>query len=352
MYMFSSRQVVQDETRLEKSRLSAPYRQRLSKGLTHFLLWLQSQNSFEGQWLFNIELVNQIFSQYLAWCFYNKVNFSLAQHALLAFQSRHGHLKGHMSRAWDSVKAWKLQLPQSHRLPMPMQVLQALFGVLLDCAIKAPAGATWTTVAILTRVAFFGLLRPGEMLKLRRCDLKFMTRDDQSEVLIIGILDPKNRSAMGRTQFATIADAGTVLWAKWLFNRYSPLTKLWPATKEKFLSVFRTGLRLCHASSMNLTLGSLRPGGTTHLYINGTEVHRIKLAGRWANEQSLTHYIQEAMSYMVWGTLSVDQEHEVKLLAETSSFAWLKPPCPEASSVLIKSWQWQPPRKPKSRFKP
>ena len=343
--MSSRLPVVPNETRLEQARLSVPYRSRLTRGLQHFLLWLQCQNAKEGKWVFNLEIVNQVFSQYLTWCHDNRVSFSLAQHALLAFQARHSHVKGHMSRAWDSIKSWKMQLPQQHRLPMPISLLRALFGVLLDCAIKAPAGVTWVTVAVLTRIAYYGLLRPGEMLKLKRGDLRFLTRDDDTLILVIGIKDPKNRSAMGRTQFATITDSPTVAWAHWLFSHQTPLTRLWPDSKDRFVGVFRTGLKLCGACSLNLTLGSLRPGGTTHSFINGTEVHRIKLAGRWANEQSLTHYIEEAMSYMVWGALSHTEESQIKDLANLSQFAWLEPPSPAITSALVRSWQRPRPNK-------
>ena len=144
---------------------------------------------------------------------------------------------------------------------------------------------------------------------------------------------------MGRTQFATISDPGPVLWAQWRFGHQALLSRPWPGSKERLPNVFRTGLKLCGASSLQVKLGSLRPGGTTHLFINGTEVHGIKLAGRWANEQSLTHYIQEAMSYMVWGSLSVVQESDMRQIAEVSRFAWLKPPCAVVAPALVQTWR-------------
>ena len=344
--------MIQDETRLEKTRLSRAYRARLSHALQHLLMWLKATNFDEGPWVFNAASANQALAGYLQWCHAVGVSFSLAQHALLAFQTRHSHLRGHLGRAWDSIKAWKQQLPQRHRLPMPIVVLKALFATLLDFAVRAPSGSIWVTIAVLTRLGFYALLRPGELLALRRGDIKFMNRDDDSVILIIGIKDPKNRNAMGRTQFATISDQPTVLWAHWLFNHLSPLTRLWPSTKERFVQVFRTGLKQCGAASMQLTLGSLRPGGTTHMYLHGTEVPRIKLAGRWANENSLTHYIQEAMSFMVWGSLSPEHEAQVRYIAEASNFAWIRPPVPSSASALFTSWQRSPRRKSKVHSSP
>ena len=336
--MLPTRTVVQNETKLEQCRLSRPYRNRLQRGLQHLLLWLSTMGAREGDWIHNLEVTNQVLADYLGWCHSHGVQFTLAQHALLAFQTRHGHLKTRLGRAWDSIKAWKMELPQHHRLPMPMVVLQALFGTLVSCALAAPSGATWITVAVLTRVAYYALLRPGELLALRRADIKFILRDDSTHIMVIGIKDPKNRSAMGRTQFATITDQATVTWARWLWNSTLVSQKLWPGNKANYLAVFRTGLKLAGAQAMGLTLGSLRPGGTTHYYLHGLEVSRIKLAGRWANEQSLTHYIQEAMSFMIWGTLTIDNETRVKQTAHLSHFAWLEPPGPDLSRRLVASW--------------
>ena len=109
-------------------------------------------------------------------------------------------------------------------------------------------------------------------------------------------------------------------------QRYSPLQKLWLASKDRLLDIMQLGLNQIGAGSLAFTLGSLRPGGTTMLFIEGVDLPRIKYAGRWASEPSLMCYLQESMSYLVWTQLEAQTEALLLQQVSDTHFAWILPP--------------------------
>ena len=47
-------------------------------------------------------------------------------------------------------------------------------------------------------------------------------------------------------------------------------------------------------ATASFTPGGLRAGGTTHMFIFGTEVARLRMLGRWKIMETFDHYVQEA----------------------------------------------------------
>ena len=145
---------------------------------------------------------------------------------------------------------------------------------------------------------------------------------------------------MGRAQFAIIRDSACVLFIKWLLPSTYPHQRLWLGSNHKFKSMLKQCLRGLGVADLKITLGSLRAGGTTHLFVSGVSIGRIRYQGRWASEQSLNVYVQEAMASLVWGTLSQEQNvFFAKLLADGEPF-WLTPPPVHWSRFFSRDSQW------------
>jgi len=196
-------------------------------------------------------------------------------------------------------------------------------------------------MAVLIRLGFFGLLRPGEIGKLKRRDLKLGTLADGMQVAIVALIDPKNRAAMGRAQFTTISDPGTVRWLAWYIEQVPGHCNLWPYNLQKFRELFKILVQNLGLERFNFTLGSLRPGGTTHLFILGAEVPRLQFLGRWRSQATLSSYVQEVMAQMVWIGLTRSEESQV-LLAQTSfKEIWLTPPQCSLTGLAVFPPTWR-----------
>ena len=114
-------------TELELTRYSAPYRRRLAEGLAHFRSWLAARGS-------NVDTAprpgrratDDALARYVQDCYSSGGAFSLSKHAVLAVQHLL-QLRGKLPRAWAALWSWKLERPQGHRLPVPLEFLQGAF---------------------------------------------------------------------------------------------------------------------------------------------------------------------------------------------------------------------------------
>lgn len=168
-----------------------------------------------------------------------------------------------MSRAWGALRSWKQKLATNNRLPITMESMTALFVMCINVGFESSKDALyWFSVAVLFRVACFALLRPGEELKLRFAEIYFQSAL-QGLIAVIRIEDPKNRWALGNTQFAIIRDSVTIAWLQWFCAASPSLLKLWPSTRDKLCSCLQTAFNRIGLGLIGFTLGGFRAGGAT-----------------------------------------------------------------------------------------
>ena len=311
---------------LERSRLSIPYRRRLKAAIKHAYDWMSEVN-YPVPNLNDPQSVVLMLVIYIQWCFDSGINFWVPKHAVLAVRNFAPHLRPFLHRPWDALKSWRAQLALSNRLPLPFSVLQAMFGYMIDHGLQFKGSANrWISAAVLFRVAYVALLRPGEMSPLKAKDVKIVSEPRADPVAIIAVANPKNKNAMGRAQFVCIRDLSVVAWLSWLVTDLSPECKLFPGSHTDLGKIWSATLDDLGLGSIGFTLGSLRPGGSTWYYILGREIAYIKLLGRWASETSMTCYIQEAMASFVWTKVDSSSESLLQQLISASEFAWDSPP--------------------------
>ncbi|CAE8677879.1 unnamed protein product [Polarella glacialis] len=115
--------------------------------------------------------------------------------------------------------------PLQTRRPLPPAALEALVVAALALGLNC-AGAVrryWFAATVLWRVAYDGLLRPGEMLQLTRRAVRL-----PDDLLTIGMLAvliieaPNNRRRVGKRQFVLIKNGVTVDWLRWLVLPLKP----------------------------------------------------------------------------------------------------------------------------------
>ena len=173
-----------------------------------------------------------------------------------------------------------MQAGPRSRPPLPHDVLIAIFANCLDAALSDPRRALYCfSAAVLFRTGVIALHRPGELLNLRFGDIQFHTQNLKT-VAVLAIPNPKNRRAFGQAQFAVVRERGLVRWLRWLSHQAPPSFKIWPGGRHSLVQLLVDIQSKLLIDPPLFTLGSLRPGGATHLVLSNVEIVRISIIGK------------------------------------------------------------------------
>ena len=329
------------EVALERSRTSKTYRCRLKDGMDRFLLHL-ARVGVKGEWWNNPVLTNQLLVNVINEMKDNKVAICHARHVILAVQTCHRQLKGSLGRAWDCLRSWQLDLPTWSRVPIPILLLRSMFATAVGLALAETAHAChWFVFAILIRVGFAGLLRPGELMKLTAADVRLPQSEWEPGVVILRLMEPKNKSCLGRYQFTSIHDESLVRWLRWLTAGMEPSAKLWPGSQALFTKFWKRCVHLLNYTALGITPASLRPGGATYHFMQHQSIAALRIAGRWRAESSLEHYIQLVMSHLCLTQLGDEAHSFASSLAHASEQQWQQPPNKPWSCLFSRARQCQ-----------
>ena len=283
---------------LERHRLSPAYRCVLQRGMKAFRMWCSvSQVTVAPD--ISAACLDVTLLAFIHLCLTTKLPFYVARAAVLYAQLVLPRVRWHLPRAWNALKGWKKALPSRARTPLPFELLQYLFLFALDLAVRADSAVerrVWLTMAVLLRIGFFGLMRPRELVSLRRKDLRFVEKFGAETALLAAIKEPKTAQveSAGVHQFVTIRDPGTVAWAASLTRDMDADARLWMGSQDSFARTLRVLLSQSLLAGLRLTPACLRAGGTTYLFISGFTLEQISFLGRWTTLGTLRSYIQES----------------------------------------------------------
>ena len=328
-------------TRLERARLGKIYRQRLGQCFALLLTWANHAGLCLDSLVHDLDRFNDALANFVQYCADTDIPHWRAKHAVLACQVRWRCLKGKLFRPWDALKAWELQRGKKSRRPMPIDLLHAMVVFALASSLEnTDLADLYVPCSILALVGFHALLRPAEIVALTVGDLMFQVGADGGLIVVIALTDPKNRRAMGASQFALIRHSGVAQWLRWFCAGLPRALRLWPASYTAYNATFKAILAHMGLTGLGLTAGSLRPGGTTYLYINGKPVGEIKYMGRWRSETSLSIYVQEAMAYLVWLHIPVEAHKLIRRLLRCAPRLLAGPPITPWVGLFSRRRQW------------
>ena len=109
---------------------------------------------------------------------------------------------------------------------------------------------------------------------------------------------------MGLYQFALVEDPRAIAWLQWFCADLPSSAALVSDSSVKFRHVSTTLLQSLGISGF--TLASLRTGGATQQFKDHRNLGRLQYAGRWSNEKTVRHYLQEALSRRISNQFSVN----------------------------------------------
>ena len=229
---------------------------------------------------------------------------SLASLTYAALLRRHPRLKGCLRASFAALKSWARAAPSSSYKPLP-------WGAVL-LMVRFCENRGWWIAATALVVAFKGLLRVGELLRLRAADVYF-----KGSEVVLRLMETKT----GKDQPVRIGDTG-VIWAlRWLLSSLPRGALLFEIPYYRLRAQFKTALQQIGLPPHAFVLHSLRHGGATEAFLAGMPLDNVAHLGRWRSLTTARRYVQLGAALL--GEARLNQ----RMLA--------------VSENLVQRWPWQ-----------
>ena len=319
---------------LQEARVSVAYRHVLDGALARLKTWCAVQGEEQPETFCNDAFqMADLLVRHVQYLYENQFGVSAARQCILAVQTKYRHLRGKLTKSWDSVKSWEMIAPISLRVPVPFMILDAMFATALLRGFHATGTAArdYISFAVCLLLGFHSLLRPGELAILT--PRKIALPDARLHTLVtsglVTITNGKNRRVFGRVQIASLCDSRCIAWLSWLMAGMDLDARLLPGGDGKFRSIFAQIVKDLDIQDMGLTPASLRAGGATHYLSTGIlDLGQLKFRGRWAALSTLEHYVQECTATLVMLRLADSTLDRLESLIRFSAKFKLPPATP------------------------
>ena len=238
---------------------------------------------------------------------------------------------------WSSLRAWQSLMPVRSRVPMSKYITQAVLLVCLARGFRETGTSRlrWWSAMMGCWLAFEGLLRPGETCNLLVGDLTFPElgwAEEAAVGLVLAIRKPKTRRVW-RTQFVLIKDSALIAWLSWWVTGREPHRLFMRVPRREWAKLVGRALEELDMHTKNFTLGSLRGGGATHMFRVTENITKLQYHGRWARQETVKSYLQEALSTQVLASASALARNQLAMVHQHAHY--LRAPPPFALKSLV-----------------
>lgn len=234
------------------------------------------------------------------------------RHLIVYVQKTMLEAKPFMSLNWDMIARWEMLEPPLHRVPIPSSVLRAM--------VAAAVLLRWHRFGAALCLSFYGITRPGEVLKAVRKDLVLpedLLLEDQT-VAYLRVGEPKpRRRGKGRVQHASVHNELVVRFAAAVFGHIPLAELLYPISHGSFRRRWDAILKLLVISaSVKLTPGSLRGGGAVAAYHAGIDLSKLCWRMRLKSLTTLESYVQEVAAATLLSELPSESRKRIKQFSD------------------------------------
>ena len=192
--------------------------------------------------------------------------------------------KRKMPSAWHLLTVWGRHEIPCRTPPLPCPALLAMAGAAMT--------ARRSDLCFLLLIGFFGLLRTGELLKLRHDEVLF---DDKSSSVLVALPSAKTSTRKAAAESLVVSCPAYRLLRH--LHLHLPSDKLiWQGSPFLFRKEFDQLLVFLQLESCNFRPYSLRRGGATHLFQQQTPVENIMVLGRWQHVRTCKIYLQDGVA--------------------------------------------------------
>ena len=223
-------------------------------------------------------------------------------------------VRKHLGEAWDLAFAWLADEPHQHNPALPLSILLGMISVAIMWG--------WPVEGALLALTWAGVLRIGETLLARRSDLVLPSDGAPGTTYILmRIRTPKTRGRAAQHQAARVDAQDFVQLISKVFENLGRGEPLWPFSAGTMRKRFEALLRALSLPTTAVggqrpfTLGSLRPGGATHLLYLTEDSELTRRRGRWLSYRTMEIYLQEILVATCVGKLSREARERVEKFA-------------------------------------
>ena len=232
------------------------------------------------------EDMDSIVSDYLEHLWSQGEGRATASTFMASLQDYMPQLKHHLQGSWRLMKTWTTHEIPSRAPPMTEAVLQAMVGWAVT--------KEHYTFALSLLVAFYGLLRTGELLALQAWNIH-MNSQHQPAVINLGLT--KSGKRQGAAESITLTEQH-VLLVLWEWKRRVPTHAFLTLKPHAWRALFSECICKLKLDKWEFRPYSLRRGGATHLFTKCGSLDRVLLAGRWTALKTARIYLNSGLAML------------------------------------------------------
>ena len=258
-------------------------RARYNKAIDHFLSFLKSNGL---QLPHQRALLDPLVCEYLEHLWSSGAGRAQGSDCLAGLQDFDPKVKGQIPCAWRLMKTWVANETPNRAPPLPEHVLVSMCG----CAcFNQHYGFAISLVA-----GFYGMLRTGEILGLRRKDFAL---DQHHRKVLLSLGMTKTGKRLGASESVVFGfDKVVRVLQRWM-SMTKPLDTLTPSP-AKWRCLFNTCLQGIGIESVGFRPYSLRRGGATWWFAKHHSLDKLLIDGRWQAAKTARIYINEGLSVL------------------------------------------------------
>ena len=211
---------------------------------------------------------------------------ALGSDCVAGLQDMDPKLRGQLPGSWRLLKTWAINEIPNRAPPLPEHVLHAMCGW---AVLKQHYG-----FAVSLLLGFYGMLRTGELLEVRRKDLM---GDSSFRKIVLSLGLTKGGKRTGTAESIVLGhDVLTRPLGHWM-KMTSGMQKL-SYSPAKWRSLFQEALVSLKLQSFEFRPYSLRRGGATWWFGKHQSLDAILVQGRWQAAKTARLYINEGLAIL------------------------------------------------------
>jgi hypothetical protein len=209
-----------------------------------------------------------------------------ASNFLAALQDFDPKLKGQLPMSWRLMRTWTTNEVPNRAPPLTEAVLKAMVGWAIF--------HEFHTFGLSLLVAFYGLLRTGELLGLQAWQIH-MVSSSQPAVLSLGLTKSGKRE--GAAESVTITEKN-VLQLLWQWKKSADPYSFLTAKPHVWRQTFQDCLQGLKLEDWGFRPYSLRRGGATSFFVKVGSLDRVLLLGRWTAVKTAKIYLNSGLAML------------------------------------------------------
>eukprot|EP00438_Fugacium_kawagutii_P012526 Skav208186 [mRNA] locus=scaffold2530:390214:391218:+ [translate_table: standard] len=209
-----------------------------------------------------------------------------ASYTVAAVQFHQPQWKSQLREPWRLLSLWSKYEQPRRATPLSPQLLFAFCGVLEQWG--------WKRLSCLAVVAFCGLLRTGELFLLRRGHVALPNKAGQPAILFLEDTKTTQRNQL-LWEKVLIYEEVALNCLRTLCRGLQPQDALADQSPQKFRALWKQVVAHLGLSAFNYLPYSLRRGGATAAYNNGTTLDQLLEKGRWKHIATARLYLDQAL---------------------------------------------------------